>query len=843
MKNRRILLLLVLIGLLLGVVTACSKEVVEDEIEIYSYDTLDENELLIENDKFELHFDPETTHFSVTDKSTGYIWYSNPADLAPGATAEADLNSTITLRYSTDTTSATSIDNYKYSIQKGNYTYGLLGDNGIEVNYTIADLEKLYLLPLAVPESRFNEFYNKMDKSAQGFVKQYYKKYDINKPRRGDDPDELLKLYPDYANEIIYELFENDNSGLMLKLENYFTVAGYTQEDYDADIARYSTTIESDKPVFNVTVQYLLEDDGLVVKIPMDRIRYKTDFPIVEIRPLVYFGAGGLTAEGFLFVPEGSGGIINFNNGRESQSRYISDLYGWDYAIYREAINNETRVNMPVFGISNGSSSFICTMEEGNSYGFIEADVSKSTHDYNYVGANYYMIHQELMDISAKTTTMVTMFQEQLPAEVISQRYIFMDTADYPSMAARYREYLMTEYPELVKKTETDIPVAVELIGAVDRTRHVFGIPTRQPDELTSYAEAKDLIGQLLGYGITDLSIKYNGWFNEGIIHDAPNKVKLISELGSKKDFKELVSYTDQNNVDLYLESTFQFVYNNSITDNFMRIRDSAKFVNRKIAELVPFNPVYFGETDYLYDYFLAKPGYYIQNMDAYAEGIAEYGVKNIAFADIGKTLSADYDDKKTVSREAAKIMQVEKLSEISKEGYNIMINSGNIYAVPYADFIVDANLSTKRYNIIDEEVPFYEIALHGLVSYAGTAINLASDYERNILKTVETGAGLYFIFMAADSFELQDSRYTRYFSSDFDEWSEDTNDLYKQMKADLGHVYNQYIINHKKISDNVYMTEYEDGTRVIVNYRESPYLHEGKEIPAKDYIVEGGVQ
>lgn len=843
MKNRKILLLFVLIALLLGVVSACSKKATEDEIEVYSYDTLDENELLVENDNLELHFDPETTHFSVKVKSTGYTWDSNPADLTPGATAGDDLNSTVTLRYCTESTSATSIDNYKYSILKGNYTYGLLGDNGIEVNYTIADLEKIYLMPIAVPESRFNEYFDKMDKSAQSFVKGFYKKYDINKPRKDENTDELLKLYPDYANEIIYVLFENKNPGLMLKIENYFTTAGYTQEDYDADIARYSTTIASDKPMFNVTIQYLLEEDGLVVKIPMDRIKYKKGYPIVEIRPLVYFGAGGLTSDGFLFVPEGSGGIINFNNGKESQSRYISDMYGWDYAIYREAINNETRINMPVFGISNGTSSFLCTLEEGNSYGFIEAAISKSVHDYNYVGANYYLLHQEMMDISAKTTTMVTMFQEQLPAEVLTQRYIFLDTNDYPSMATRYREYLMSEYPELVKKTETDLPVAVELIGAVDRTKHVFGIPTRQPDELTSYKEAKDLIGQLLDFGMTDLSIKYNGWFNDGIIHDAPNKVNLISELGNKEDFKDLVTYADQNDVDLYLESTFQFVYNNSMADNFMRIRDSAKFVNRKIAELVPYNPVYFGETDYLYTYYLAKPAYYLKNVDAYADGIADYGVKNIAFADIGETLSADYDDKKTVSREAAKIMQAEKLSEISKEGYNIMINSGNIYAVPYADFIVDANLSTKRYNIVDEEIPFYEIALHGLVSYAGTAVNLASDYERNILKTVETGAGLYFVFMDADSFELQDSRYTRYFSSDFSEWSEETKVLYQRMKEDFGHIYNQYMVDHKKIADGVYMTEYEDGTQVFVNYNENAYLNNGIEIPAKDYIVEGGEQ
>ena len=108
-------------------------------------------------------------------------------------------------------------------------------------------------------------------------------------------------------------------------------------------------------------------------------------------------------------------------------------------------------------------------------------------------------------------------------------------------------------------------------------------------------------------------------------------------------------------------------------------------------------------------------------------------------------------------------------------------------------------------------------------------------------MKTVETGAGLYFTFMDADSFDLRDSRYTNFFSADFNVWKEDTNALYQKMKKDFGHIYNQFITGHEQLAKGVYMTEYEDGTQVIVNYNESAYTHNDKVIPAKDYIVEGG--
>lgn len=835
-----------LIGLLLGVMSACSKEVTEEDLPIYSYDTISEEELIFENDSLEFHFDPVTTHFYVVKKSTGHIWYSNPQDTSIDTIAaginKKDLDATLSLKYNTESGSPTMMNNFGSSIEKGNYTYEVL-ENGVKVNYTIADLDKVYFIPPAAPASRFEPFISQFDKGTQSRILNNYKIYDINKVRKDENKDELLAKYPEYATEKIYVLRETDNKGQLLWIEEQFASVGYNQQEYETDLARYETTSSSDKPQFNVSIQYTLEEDGLLVTIPLQEIKYKKRYPIIELRPLAFFGAGSMTDEGFILIPEGSGGIIRFNNGKQTQNPYKADVYGWDYGMYRDAVIDETRVNLPVFGISNVNSSFLCILEQGSSYAFLEADVAGRMNSFNFASANYNMVHSALMDISAKSDKTVRMFQDSLPDEVITQRYVFLDQTDYTSMASAYRNYLMARFPELVKKTESEVPVAVELIGAVDRTKHVFGIPTRQPDELTSYQEAKAVIDELLSYGMKDLSIRYNGWFNEGIIHEAPNKVKPIQELGGNKEFKKLTAYANEKGISLYLEATFQFVYGNSMFDNFVRVRDSAKFVNREIVDLVPYNPIFFGETDWLYEFNLAKPRYYLDNIDSYAKEIAEYGVKNIAFGDIGEILSADYDRKKSVSREEALRLQAEKLSELKQKGYNLMINSGNIYAVPYADFIVDVNLSTKGYNIIDQEIPFFEIVLHGLVSYAGTPLNLASNYKKDLLKTVETGAGLHYTFMVADSFQLRDSRYTGYFSANFDEWKEDANATYQKMKKDFGHLYDQFITGHEELAKGVYRTEYEDGTQVIVNYNESAYTYKGREIPAKDYIVEGGKQ
>ena len=96
---------------------------------------------------------------------------------------------------------------------------------------------------------------------------------------------------------------------------------------------------------------------------------------------------------------------------------------------------------------------------------------------------------------------------------------------------------------------------------------------------------------------------------------------------------------------------------------------------------------------------------------------------------------------------------------------------------------------------------------------------------------------------MSADAFDLRDSRYTSYYSSNFNDWKDEAVELYQKMKDDFGHLYNQFITDHQKLAAGVYLTQYEDGTKVIVNYNDRAYNHKGIQVPAKDYIVEGGKQ
>ena len=150
-------------------------------------------------------------------------------------------------------------------------------------------------------------------------------------------------------------------------------------------------------------------------------------------------------------------------------------------------------------------------------------------------------------------------------------------------------------------------------------------------------------------------------------------------------------------------------------------------------------------------------------------------------------------------------------------------------------------DLSGSHYDLVSRQIPFYQIALHGLVYYAGDPVNLADSYEQNLLKSAETGAGLYFLFAQIPAMELQTTDYTFYSGALFENWEQELMAIYSRYNQDFGHTANLAITDHAYVTDQVTVTVYEDGTCVYVNYGATDYTAGGKTVKSMDYLVTGG--
>ena len=315
----------------------------------------DETPIIMENDALSFEMDPTTTHFKVTEKASGREWLSNPADadsdpIAVAANKEM-LKATLSLTHATQAGVA-DMNNYKYSIENGTYTIEQQEDGSVRVNYAIGKIEKIYMIPTAITKERFDTFKAEMKKSTQKKLTSNYTLYDPEKLDSKKNKDEIIAMYPEVLNQALYILKSDTSENNKAKIEGYWAESGYTAEDYAIDQQLVAGSKDNSGAVFNVSMVYRLDGSDFVVEIPYDSIRYKEEYPITFITPLPMFGAAGVEDEGYMFVPEGGGALINFNNGKLNQNSYYANMYGWDYATRRNEMISETRLNFPVFGMA-----------------------------------------------------------------------------------------------------------------------------------------------------------------------------------------------------------------------------------------------------------------------------------------------------------------------------------------------------------------------------------------------------------------------------------------------------------------------------------------------------------
>lgn len=797
----------------------------------------------------------DSTHFTVTDKRTGKVWNSIAPGLNPDSptlTAEQKrLLSVLTVDYkATNTKLPTNFTSFEYSV--ANKLYSIEWENeehtAIRVTYTIGKIAREYIFPKAILGERMEVFLESpnLTSKEKRTLKDAYKEY-IPSKLKDDERAELEATYPALKDgksvwvertQITGKTLSENNAS---KYEAAFASAGYTAEDYELDKTTMVTvdTEESatDKAIFNISIVYSIEGDDLVVDVPLDSITYNPKYSITALNLLPAFGAADDKAEGYILVPEGSGALIYYNNGKTSQPLYTATMYGHDWATIRKEVNGETRITFPAFGMATESSSFLCIMEDGKSWAGVNAQIAGYNGPANTVNAFYTLIHGDSYDVSERTNNTVIMFEQQLPNGKISQRYRFIASDDYMDMAASYRDYLLANNPTLNRTVSSDAHTVIEMVGAIDKVQQRFGVPTSVPIALTTYKEAKALLDELVAADLPNLSVRYNGWTNGGLNQSILNGIRLMGEMGSAKDLKGFIQAAKDAGVPLYLDGLTSFARDSGLSEGFIALRDAAKHTTREEVEIPEYSTIWYGPEDWRDTYYLLKPANIMNNADVLSKAVTDYGATGVSFRDLGNMLSGDYDPKDLTTREEARLAEMAKLLELREKGQLVMTRSGNDYSAVLSDIVTDIDLDGMSYRVLDEVVPFYTAALHGSVPYTGMAINLSEDREQLILRSAEMGASLLFTLMSGNVEELQDSWFSDYYGADKSRIYDDMLAIIREYNKILGGTFDQQMTGHYR-EGHVTVTEYENGTKVYVNYGYSDAEVDGVLVKARTYTT-----
>lgn len=598
-----------------------------------------------------------------------------------------------------------------------------------------------------------------------------------------------------------------------------------------------------------VPVQYLITEEGFAAEVLVNEVEelWTDRYILLKIDLLPFFGAGGLDDEGYLFVPDGSGALIHFNNGKQRFMQYSDPVYGRDdVEPSKTALPKNEQIAMPVFGLKTNDHAFLAVITSGDELAQITALPSRKLSSYNQVYSTLTCrtyskrSGDDKIKIQNKGIS-VAQYSDPLFDSGRSYRVDYFmlsgEEADYSGMAHRYRKYL-TDRGLLKNSGLADKSYfMLNVYGAVSIEKYVMGIKKQVVTALTTYREVAEIVKDLKANGVNDIIVNYIGAMDGGLDEKPMNQFETERTLGSKKDFETMKDYLEQENVLLFIESDpvslhksgngYQTNGHSSLYfyDSYSFLYDYSLNLN-KAEELTRWN--------------LLKPSLLVQFTDQFFASAKKNGLKNYSAAEIGSRLYSDYDADSYSTRIQSGEFWKEALTNASERFDYVMLAGGNAYGLAYADVIRDVAFEFSNYDITDESIPFYQMVLRGNVAMGAPSLNMGSDYHYRFLKSLETGCNLSYTWIAGDVVSLVGTKYNELVSTSLNYWFDTAVQEYHDASEFMELTAGKAILSHRKLAQDVFETVYEGGIRVTVNYSWTDYENGEVCVEARNYTISG---
>lgn len=794
--------------------------------------------LAAENDTLKLYVNTSSGAVAVVDKRNGNITYSNPTDADEDSIASGTnkdyLKSQLIVDYFNTTRTQGTFDSYSYCAERGQLEVESIA-NGVRFLYTMGDLSsETGIVPRYISADTLEKVMERMSEEGRTFTKKKYTE---------------SKVADNY-----YELLESAVKGAsqLRKLNNYFTEAGFTEEEYIAEME--GSGVEGLIPIsFEIPLEYRLNGDAVDVSIPLSEVKENGGGSIFRIQMLRYFGAAGTKEEGYMLVPNGSGSLINFNNGKMGTSPYSEYVYGLDPLSAEYTVReNTTDTKLALYGIFRKDSAVFATIEDGASYALLSAYVSGKVNEYNFVYPTFVVRGNDKLSMFGTTGNEadIPIVETNHYDANLTVKYTMLteENADYSSAANYYRDRLVREGKLTAEETTgDDLKFYYDVLGGVGMTKFFLGTQYQGMYAMTTFEEAEDIYTDLYDSGITKQVMNFQGWMNRGYYHDVANKIRIPHALGGKSDLEALSSRMAADGNTFYADVAFQKV--TFISRRYSYGNETSRYYGAGyVAEFGLVNPATLRQTSGLgYEenhYYLISPKFLHRYTDAFVKKIGKYDIGGISLRDLGNELHSDKKRTHIIDREAALDVVTAVLGDMKDTGKSILLNAGNDYAFGYADDMINVPLSSNDYYIIDETVPFYEMLIHGYIDYAGSVINLSDTYEKSdiVLNLVENGAAPHFMFSWENSSDIKTTALNRFYSTSYENWKDDAVAIYNEVNGALKYVTGAAMIKHETLDSGVKAVTYSNGVVIYINTGNSDKTVNGVTVPAKGYLV-GGVK
>lgn len=582
----------------------------------------------------------------------------------------------------------------------------------------------------------------------------------------------------------------------------------------------------------SIPVYYSLENGSLNASIKTKEIIAKDKNTILRsIRLLPYFAAASSADKGYFIVPDGCGAIIDFNSSKSPA--YSQRLYGADRGKEVTSLKPyEQPALLPAVSTwyqdANGSSyGMVAYAKKGAS--LASAEASAGTEDGCYNTAGFSFIYRDydnvtLMDRTTKATSVVMNEKFNVSCKEFAVSYTPVPNAEngFIALAETVRNKLFGKENKTNNKT---MPVYVDTYISVRKTKYFLGIPYKGNQLLTSLDDCAEIINS---FGDNPVIMTLNGLGNDGAVGGHIDKaLKITRNAGKISDLKKLYETARKNGGNIYPKAEFtEFTKGGGKVTSVSNITVERPFFDYGTLEV---KERYGGIN-------LLKSDLILKNVNMWINSAKKQNIDTCA------PLSLSYapyrtGEKNEGDRNSTEQKFVKALQALKENNMSVLLSNPASYALHFADYISALPESDSGFAACKTDIPFLQIVMHGVKSYAISSVNLKGDTQSLFLKALETGASLSFTFTASDYEAVKETPLDAINGADFSGWKEDAPKLAEKLNAELSDAADCYIVNYEILTDGVRRVTYGNGVSFTVNYSDRAYNDGGISVEPKSYI------
>lgn len=590
-----------------------------------------------------------------------------------------------------------------------------------------------------------------------------------------------------------------------------------------------------------IPVCYILRDDSFAITIDTEKITEGTEYRLFNISVAPFVCASKNNIEGnYLFVPSGTGALIDATDISGKKTTYSFDVYGSDEnrKLLEDPIEREP-VKMPVFGAKSGDKTMMGIIEQGAESAEITVvtgdDKNGYSNVYPTIWVRGYDIYTQQSGGMGYTKVQVTRNAEQMINTNVTIGYYDLEgeKSDYNGMADRYQKYLI-EKKGLKKSSAEESTYALSVQGNITNKKLFVGIPYKTVESLTTFKQVTDIVKDIASATGKYPTVQMVGYGESGLdFGKIAGGYKFTSKAGSLKDYAEIEKLAKDNG--FLLSVDFELVKFNKSGNGISSTTDTAKSASMAKVKK-QYNDFALRTYDKAYQsYYLLKRSELSGVVDTLITKAQKLGVTGISASTLGQIAYSDYFDINYASKSNTESSVSEQLAKIKEAGYKVVTDNANVYAANLSDAVL--NVEVEDYNIkgIDRYVPFYQMVYKGYVPLYSEAINLAVDSKTAVLKAVASGVGFGFTVLGQYDPVYIASPYTNLYNSLYD-------DVKDEIKATVD-TYSKYydaikgakILNYSVLETGVTCTTFDNGVVVYTNQ-----TNEAKESPAGQVAAYG---